>query len=157
MSANEIITVARTASEPEDLSRFVTDRVDEEQVRFLIDCGFQHFRGNTWTLKVPHRGDICTTEEDAEEWGNEHQYSYNRDEKLMVFSGDRQSEQEEIEEMEELALQAEVDRYTPARRSAPASESPVPARRPPVVRPWPEQPVAPRPGDPGYIATDDFT
>ena len=119
----EIIAVARTASEPEDLSRFVTDRVDEEQVRFLIDCGFQHFRGNTWTLSIPHRGAICTDEEGAEEWGHEHQYSYDRDERLMAFSGDRQSEQEEIEEMEELALQAEVDRYTPARSPEPAPES----------------------------------
>ena len=148
---------SQTASEPEDLSRFVTDRVDEEQVQFLIDCGFQHFRGNTWTLKVPHRGDICTTEEDAEEWGNEHQYSYEHGERLMVFSGDRQSEQEEIEEMEELNLRAEVDRYTPARRPAPAPESPPLARCLPAARPRPEQPVALRPGDAGYTATDDFT
>lgn len=153
----EIIAVARTASEPEDLSRFVTDRVDEEQVRFLIDCGFQHFEGNTWTLKVPHRGAICTDEEGAEEWGNEHQYSYDRDERLMVFSGDRPSEQEEIEEMEELALQAEVDRYAPARSPEAAPESPPPAHRLPAAGPWPEQPVALRPGALGYTATDDFT
>ena len=153
----EIIAVARTASEPEDLSRFVTDRVDEEQVRFLIDCGFQHFRGNTWTLSIPHRGAICTDEEGAEEWGHEHQYSYDRDERLMAFSGDRQSEQEEIEEMEELALQAEVDRYTPARSPEPATESPPLVRCLPTARPRPEQPVAPRPGDPGYIATNDFS
>ena len=157
MNADEIITATRTAPEPENLSRFITDRVDEQQVRFLIRCGFQHSGGNTWTLSVPHRGDVCTDEEGAEEWGGEHQYSYNSESKCVVFSGDRQSEQEEMEEMEELALQAEVARYTPARRPAPAPESPPLARRRSVVGPWPEQPVALRPGDPGYSATDDFT
>lgn len=149
----EITTVTRTAPEPEDLSRFISDRVDEEQVRFLIDCGFQHFRGNTWTLSVPHRGDVCTDEEGAEEWGHEHQYSYNPESKCVIFCGDRQSEDEEEEER----FQAEVDRYTPARRPAPASESPVPALRPPVVRPRPEPQAVLVPGAPGYISWDDFS
>lgn len=153
MSAAEIITVTRTAPELENLFRYITDRVDEQQVRFLIKCGFQHSRGNTWTLSVPHRGAVCTDEEGAKEWGHEHQYSYDPESKHVIFCGDRRSEDEEEVER----FQDEVDRYTPARRPTAKCEPPVSARRPAVARPRPEPQAVLVPSDPGYISADDFS
>ena len=151
--ATEIIALLDERSEQlKDVSRYVTDRVDERTVRCLIDFGFRHLEGNVWLLVLQDRGTWCTDEE-AEDWGrDEHQYFYHSESRSVFYDGDAPTESEDDEQ------RWQEDGLAPLRKASPPAAQP---RHPepllPPLAPRTRQPLVRRPRLDTYVAADDFS
>lgn len=97
-SESAIDAFTATGQRPGDVSRFVTDRVSEDEVWSLITMGFRHAGGNSWVLRGRSSEPLHLGGVEAKEWGQHSwQLSYSEDEHSLFFHGDMETRAEAMQ------------------------------------------------------------